>query len=105
MSSSQAISSFTQVSVYHVIFKIVNDNFCRECFVYVVHATAMTVFALLFMHVQVLTRFLMAGSPILPWLAARLGPELNPALSDENKQGLTPVVLAIKVSWCSDTVQ
>ena len=42
---------------------------------------------------------------LLPWLAARLGPELNPALSDENKQGLTPVVLAIKVSWCSDTVQ
>ena len=34
---------------------------------------------------------------LLPWLAARLGPELNSALSDENKQGLTPVVLAIKV--------
>merc|ERR1719150_2823758 len=33
---------------------------------------------------------------LLPWLAARLGPELNSALSDENKQGLTPVVLAIK---------
>ena len=35
---------------------------------------------------------------LLPWLAARLGPELNSALSDENKQGLSPVVLAIKVS-------
>ena len=34
---------------------------------------------------------------LLPWLAARLGPELNSALSDENKQGLSPVVLAIKV--------
>merc|ERR1711884_519097 len=42
----------------------------RECFVFVVHATAMTVFALLFMHVQVVTRFLAAGSPLLPWLAA-----------------------------------
>ena len=34
---------------------------------------------------------------VLPWLAARLGPELDSALSDENKQGLTPIVLAIKV--------
>lgn len=33
---------------------------------------------------------------VLPWLAARLGPELDSALSDENKQGLTPIVLAIK---------
>jgi len=33
---------------------------------------------------------------VLPWLAARLGPELDSALADENKQGLTPIVLAIK---------
>ena len=95
MSSSQAISSFTQVSVYHVIFKIVNDYFCRECFVYVVHATAMTVFALLFMHVQVLTRFLMAGSPILPWLAAifttRQGKEPIPLTDDDNVEILMKI--------------
>lgn len=35
---------------------------------------------------------------ILPWLAAKLGPELDSALSDENKQGLTPINLAIKVN-------
>ena len=35
---------------------------------------------------------------LLPWLAARLGSELEPALTDENKQGLTPVVLAVKVN-------
>ena len=35
---------------------------------------------------------------LLPWLAARLGPELESALSDENKQGLTPISLAIKVN-------
>ena len=35
---------------------------------------------------------------LLPWLASRLGPELESALSDENKQGLTPISLAIKVN-------
>ena len=34
---------------------------------------------------------------LLPWLATRLGPELDSALSDENKQGLTPITWAIKV--------
>ena len=35
---------------------------------------------------------------VLPWLAHTLGPELDSALSDENKQGLTPINLAIKVT-------
>ena len=34
---------------------------------------------------------------LLSWLASRLGPELDNALGDENKQGLIPVTLAIKV--------
>ena len=34
---------------------------------------------------------------LLPWLASRLGPELDNALGDENKRGLIPVTLAIKV--------
>ena len=37
---------------------------------------------------------------LLPWLATRLGPELDSALSDENKQGLTPITWAIKVILC-----
>ena len=58
----------------------------RECFVYVVHATALTIFGIFFMHVQVIfqprveqceriqvtTRLLLASSPVLPWLAAIL---------------------------------
>merc|ERR1711974_512110 len=44
----------------------------RECFVYVVHATALTIFGIFFMHVQVTTRLLLASSPVLPWLAAIL---------------------------------
>jgi len=42
----------------------------RECFVYVVHASFLAIFALFFMHVQVVTRLLLAASPVIPWLAA-----------------------------------
>ena len=38
------------------------------------------------------------AAQLLPWLATRLGPELEPALADENKRGLTPATLAIKVT-------
>ena len=34
---------------------------------------------------------------ILPTLAARFGSELNEALNDENRNGSSPVTLAIKV--------
>lgn len=44
----------------------------RDCFVYVVHATALALFGLFFMHVQVTTRLILASSPVLPWLAAIL---------------------------------
>jgi len=44
----------------------------RDCLVYVIHATALVIFALFFMHVQVMTRLLLSSSPILPWLAAIL---------------------------------
>lgn len=44
----------------------------RDCFVYVVHATALAIFGLFFMHVQVTTRLILASSPVLPWLAAIL---------------------------------
>ena len=37
-------------------------------------------------------------TPLLPLLTSRLGNELTGALSDENRKGLTPVQIAIKVN-------
>ncbi|NXK45701.1 PIGV mannosyltransferase, partial [Chauna torquata] len=45
---------------------------CPSVFVYVVHATALLVFGVFCMHVQVLTRFLGSSSPILYWFSAHL---------------------------------
>ena len=39
-------------------------------------------------------------TPLLPLLTSRFGNELTGALSDENRKGLTPVQIAIKVSKC-----
>ena len=36
-------------------------------------------------------------TPLLPLLTSRFGSELTGALSDENRKGLTPVQIAIKV--------
>ncbi|KAJ1176187.1 hypothetical protein NDU88_001470 [Pleurodeles waltl] len=41
-------------------------------FVYIVHSSALLLFGLLCMHVQVLTRFLGSSSPVLYWFAAHL---------------------------------
>ena len=80
----------------------------RECLVYVVHAAAMTVFALLFMHVQVLTRFLMAGSPILPWLAAimttRQGKEPVPLTEEDSVEVLMKVECRSNLRSNTDTI-
>ena len=37
-------------------------------------------------------------TPLLPLLTSRFGTELTGALSDENRKGLTPVQIAIRVS-------
>jgi len=80
----------------------------RECFVYVVHATAMTIFALLFMHVQVVTRFLMAGSPVLPWLAAimttRQGKEPIPLTEEDNVEILMKIECRSNLRSNTDTI-
>jgi len=80
----------------------------RECFVYVVHATALTVFAVLFMHVQVVTRLLMAGSPVLPWLAAimttRLGREPVPLCEDDNLEIIRKIECRSNLRSNTDTI-
>ena len=80
----------------------------RETFVYVVHATAMVIFALLFMHVQVVTRFLMAGSPLLPWLAAmmttRQGKEPIPLTEEDNMEVLMKIECKSNLRSNTDTI-
>jgi len=80
----------------------------RECFVYVVHASAMVIFALLFMHVQVVTRFLMAGSPVLPWLAAmmttRQGKEPIPLTEEDNLEVLMKIECKSNLRSNTDTI-
>lgn len=44
----------------------------HRLFVYIAHSTALLLFGLLCMHVQVLTRFLGSSSPVLYWFAAHL---------------------------------
>ena len=107
MSAGPAISGVAEVGES----VIVTDPhlYCiRECFVYVVHATAMTLFAVLFMHVQVVTRFLMAGSPLLPWLAAimttRVTKEPVPLTEDDNKEVLMKIECRSNLRSNTDTI-
>ena len=80
----------------------------RECFVYVVHATALGIFALFFMHVQVVTRFLMASSPILPWLASimttRRGKEGVPLCEDNSQEVLMKIECKSNLLSNTDTI-
>ncbi|NXA41445.1 PIGV mannosyltransferase, partial [Eudromia elegans] len=53
---------------------------CPAVLVYVVHATALLLFGVFCMHVQVLTRFLGSSTPILYWFSAHLLQEHEPLL-------------------------
>jgi len=62
----------------------------RECFVYIVHAAALAIFAAFFMNIQVATRLIFSASPVVPWLAAILttSPDKTPVpfSEDENSK-------------------
>lgn len=53
----------------------------RECFVHVVHITALALFSFLCVHVQISTRMLFSSSPVLYWIAALI------TSSQERKSG------------------
>lgn len=44
----------------------------RECFVYMVHVSALSIFCLFCVHVQISTRMICSSSPVMYWLAALL---------------------------------
>ncbi|KAK2179523.1 hypothetical protein NP493_486g01021 [Ridgeia piscesae] len=46
---------------------------CGRAYVYIVHMVALLLFALLFMHVQVVTRFIASSSPVIYWYIATVG--------------------------------
>jgi len=80
----------------------------RECFVYVVHATALAIFGLFFINVQVVTRLLASSSPILPWLAAlmttRQDKQLVPIDEDNTEETLYKVECRGNMDSNTDTI-
>jgi len=80
----------------------------RECFVYVVHATFLALFALFFMHVQVATRLLLAASPVLPWLAAiyttRTDKPAIPLTDEKNTEVLLKIECKSNLESPTDTI-
>ncbi|KFM58599.1 GPI mannosyltransferase 2, partial [Stegodyphus mimosarum] len=43
---------------------------CTRCFPYFLHVFALTIFCVLFIHVQVTTRILCSATPIIYWISA-----------------------------------
>eukprot|EP00088_Acartia_fossae_P027859 TRINITY_DN2861_c0_g1_i4.p1 TRINITY_DN2861_c0_g1~~TRINITY_DN2861_c0_g1_i4.p1 ORF type:complete len:517 (+),score=46.70 TRINITY_DN2861_c0_g1_i4:40-1590(+) len=81
----------------------------RECFVYMVHAAALAIFATLFMNVQVATRLILSASPVVPWLAAILTthadkPPVPLSDDDNNKEVLHKVECKSNLESSTDTI-
>jgi len=81
----------------------------RECFVYMVHASALCIFAILFMNVQVVTRIILSASPVVPWLSAILTTRADkpavPLSEDENcKEVLHKVECKSNLESNTDTI-
>ena len=66
----------------------INSGFTSyACFPYIVHLAFLSTFAILFMHVQVLTRFIASSCPVIYWYVATLTTtfdQLNPGGSNHN---------------------
>ncbi len=71
----------------------------KDCFVYVVHAAALAVFALLFVHVQISTRLIMSSSPFLYWVAALAtsSPEQKPVAIVDLEKPVTVVAAILQI--------
>jgi phosphatidylinositol glycan class V len=58
-----------------------------SCFVYVAHLTFLLIFGLLYMHIQVITRFIASSSPVIYWyLAVVTSPKKQPVVSSTGQQ-------------------
>ncbi|XP_026461602.1 GPI mannosyltransferase 2-like [Ctenocephalides felis] len=69
---------------------IVKPLYSTEMFVYYVHATALVIFCLLFVHIQVTTRLVCSASPVLYWSCAYM---FNSKLTDKNPTSIRTTVI------------
>lgn len=80
----------------------------RECFVYVVHAASLAIFALFFMNIQVATRLIFSASPLVPWLTAMLTTRYDkppvPLSEDESLDTLLKVECRSNLESKTDTI-
>jgi len=80
----------------------------RECFVYVVHAASLAIFALFFMNIQVATRLIFSASPLVPWLTAMLTTRYDkppvPLSEDDSLDTLLKVECRSNLESKTDTI-
>ncbi|XP_030638278.1 palmitoyltransferase ZDHHC18-A [Chanos chanos] len=79
--------------------------FNPKVFVYIVHASALLIFGIFCMHVQVLTRFLASSSPVIYWISAHLLLQYEPLLKENQMatQGSQQVTPHQRKAWaCMD---
>lgn len=79
--SSKAVFSYLQKKIGYALYlglweekeeqrKIPDGFFSSKCYVYIVHCGVLLCMCLLFLHIQVTTRFICSSSPVLYWYCA-----------------------------------